>query len=116
VKKTTRPKTISRSRDARTVLLQGARRRAKLKGLPFDLTAADIHIPELCPALGLRLERNVGGKAQGKRSPTLDRISGRRGYVCGNVIVLSCKANQIKSTATPDELERVAAFVRQLVE
>lgn len=96
-------------------LIRLARRRALKQGLPFDLTPEDIHVPEFCPALGIRLERNVGGRAQGKRSPTLDRIDPRKGYVRGNVIVLSAKANQMKSTGAPEELERVAAFVRQLV-
>lgn len=97
-------------------LVSLAKYRAKKNGIPFDLAAGDVHVPEFCPALGLRLERNVGGRAQGKRSPTLDRIDPKKGYVRGNVIVLSAKANQMKSTGTPEELERVAAFVRQLVQ
>jgi hypothetical protein len=96
-------------------LVSLAKHRAKKNNIPFDITFEDVHVPEFCPALGLRLERNVGGRAQGKRSPTLDRIDPKKGYVRGNVIVMSAKANQMKSTGTPEELERVAAFVRQLV-
>ena len=97
-------------------LVRLARRRALKSGTPFDLRPEDVVVPVYCPALGVRLERNHGGKAQGKRSPTLDRIDPKKGYVRGNVIVLSAKANQMKSTGSPEELERVAAFARQLVQ
>jgi hypothetical protein len=99
-----------------TYLIRLARRRALKQGIPCSLTPEDVVVPTYCPALGLRLERNVGGKAQGKASPTLDRIDPKKGYVPGNVIVLSAKANQMKSTGTPEQLERVAAFVRQLIQ
>jgi hypothetical protein len=42
----------------------------------------------------------------------VDRIVPELGYVKGNVIVVSCRANRIKSDATPDELERIASAVR----
>jgi len=92
-----------------------AKHRAKRKGIPFDLTVDDIHIPAFCPVLGIHLSRNIGGCSAHAASPTLDRIKPRKGYVRGNVIVISHKANMMKSTGTADELERVAAFVRQLV-
>lgn len=96
-------------------LLALAKHRAKKQGVPFDLSAEDVHIPHICPALGIRLQRNLGGRSQSASSPTLDRVVPSRGYVRGNVIVLSAKANAIKQNAGPDELEAVAAFCRQLV-
>jgi hypothetical protein len=106
--------TTSPSKAARR-LLALAKYRAKKQGVLFDLTADDIHIPHVCPALGIRLVRNIGGRSQSAASPTLDRITPALGYVRGNVIVLSSKANAIKQNASPKELERVAAFCRQLV-
>lgn len=94
--------------------MRWAKGRAKRNGIPFDLTPEDVHVPAWCPALGLRLEPNTEGRHPHKRSPTLDRIDPKKGYVRGNVVVLSSLANQIKSTATPEQLEAVAAFVRQL--
>lgn len=102
------------SKEARR-LLALAKHRAKKQGVPFDLSAEDIHIPHVCPALGIRLKRNLGGRSQSAASPTLDRIKPDLGYIRGNVIVLSAKANAIKQNATPKELERVASFCRQLV-
>lgn len=81
------------------------------KGLPFDITLEDIDIPDFCPALGIPLFRAKGRKAQGPNSPTLDRLDPDLGYVTGNVMVVSARANQIKSDSTPSELYRVACFV-----
>jgi len=81
------------------------------KGLPFDLHIEDIVVPDFCPALGIPLYRAKGRKAQGPHSPTLDRLNPDLGYVTGNVMVVSARANQIKSDSTPSELYRVACFV-----
>ena len=90
--------------------MRQARRRALKKNLPFDLTAEDLTVPDFCPALGIPLYRASGHKAQGPNSPTLDRIDPEQGYVRGNVLVVSARANQIKSDSTPTELHRVACF------
>ena len=97
-------------------LLGGARRRAKKQGVAFNLTQKDIHIPDLCPALGITICPNFGGAAQHDTSPTLDRIIPGKGYTPGNVVVISAKANAIKSSATLDELELVCGYVRRLQE
>jgi len=100
-------------REVALSLVRQAKRRAARKELPFDLTADDIVVPDFCPALGIPLYRAVGRKAQGPHSPTLDRIDPDLGYVRGNVRVISARANQIKSDATPSELLRVACFVQE---
>lgn len=92
------------------VVLYQARLRAKRKGIPFDITEGDIEVPEVCPVLGMRLEMAVG--AVKDNSPSLDRIDPVLGYVRGNVVVLSHRANRIKSDGTADEHERVAAWLR----
>jgi hypothetical protein len=50
----------------------------------------------------------------GPDSATVDRIDSRLGYVPGNVIVVSCKANRIKNDATVEEMYRVAFFYAAL--
>lgn len=94
--------------DPGRFLLRGAKKRARLKGLPFDLTLADVIVPKLCPVLGLTLA--VGTRRSADTSPTLDRIIPSLGYVRGNVIVISNKANRIKNDASIEELRRVADF------
>lgn len=87
-------------------LLAGARRRAKDCGLEFALTAADVHVPETCPLLGTPMF--FGNGKAGPNSPTLDRIEPSKGYVPGNVWVVSYRANVIKNDATAAELFLVA--------
>lgn len=81
--------------------------------MQFNLTVDDIAIPAFCPALGIPLFKATGAKAQGPNSPTLDRIVPELGYVRGNVRVISARANQIKSNATPEELLRVACYFKE---
>jgi hypothetical protein len=92
--------------------LQGARNRARQKGLPFDLVLEDIIIPTHCPVLGIPMERSSG--VSGPNSPSLDRIVPELGYVKGNVVVISHKANTIKSCATPEEVMAVALWLRSI--
>lgn len=79
-----------------------AKRRAKSAGLPFDIERDEIVIPEFCPIMGMRLEKGVG--VQGDSSPTLDKIDPTKGYVRGNVWVISAIANRMKSNASPEQL------------
>lgn len=85
-----------------------AKRRAKAKGLSFDLRPEDIVIPELCPVLGIPLIR--GGKAR-DNWPSLDRMVPALGYTRDNVRVISYRANRIKNDASADELARIHTYV-----
>lgn len=96
-------------------MLRHAKRRATIKGLPFNLCESDITIPDTCPALCIPLAKNLGAKTGNDNSPSLDRIIAHRGYVRGNIIVVSNKANRIKSNATPAEMLAVAKFYLQLL-
>ena len=46
-------------------------------------------------------------------SPSLDRIIPKKGYVEGNVIIVSDLANRIKADATLDEIKKVVEFYRK---
>lgn len=98
--------------DPLPTLLQGAKSRAKQKGVPFDLTRDDIFIPTHCPVLGIPM---ASGRGNGPiaNSPTIDRIVPELGYVRGNVAVISHRANTIKQNASVTELLAVAAWLRQ---
>jgi hypothetical protein len=81
-----------------------ARRRAKKEGVPFDLLVGDIVVPERCPVLGVELKRGKGtGIGPSPNSPTLDRKVPALGYVKGNVWVISCLANRMKTNSTPEQ-------------
>lgn len=93
-------------------LLRWAKGRAKAKGIPVDITEADIRIPSVCPVLGIPLFKGTGKLTD--NSPTLDRIDSTGGYTKDNVLVVSARANRIKSDATIEELLKVAIFYFQL--
>jgi len=92
-------------------LLKGAKARAKRDGRVFDLGLADITIPEMCPVLGMPLVFHKGRHQAD--SPTLDRINNDKGYVKGNVRVISFRANSLKKDAAVEELEAVVQYMRR---
>ncbi len=92
-------------------LLKAARRRARQRNRPFNLSLQDIVIPECCPILGTTLSHGLGYPTE--QSPSLDEITVGEGYVVGNIQVISRKANTMKSNATPDELRKFAAWIRR---
>lgn len=97
-----------RGRDPIGVLLAAARQRARRKGVLFSICREDIRLPALCPVLGIALELAWGGRKD--NSPSLDRIDNRKGYIPGNMAVISWRANRIKSDANAEELQKVASY------
>lgn len=98
----------SHHKDPTRRLLNLARRRARLKGIEFSLSRADIVIPKTCPVLGIDIRLSNGGFND--NSPTLDRVDNALGYVPGNVVVVSWRANRIKCDAAIDELRKIVEF------
>lgn len=96
----------ARRRSARpaSLMLAWAKSRARLLGLPFDLSESDIVIPERCPVFGTAF-------GEGDAAPSLDRIVPRLGYVQGNVAVVSKRANTLKGDATIEEFEALVRFL-----
>ena len=62
--------------------------------------------------LGISLEQGNGRVHDA--SPALDRLDNAKGYVKGNVVVISYKANRMKSNATIDEIVRLGEWARTL--
>jgi hypothetical protein len=97
-------------------LLIGARCRANTRGIEFNLELNDIVIPEFCPVFPtLRLERGIG-RGRGiplDGCPTLDKIDNAKGYVKGNVWVISWRANFLKSNSTLEEMESLVKVWRE---
>ena len=88
-------------------LFNESKRRAKKKGWEFNLELSDIIIPVVCPVFGMPLVLGSGDN-----SPSLDRIDSSKGYLKGNVRVISWKANRIKSDATAEDLEKILAYIK----
>lgn len=88
-------------------LLYSARSRAKKIKVPCLITIEDIVIPDICPLLNIPL-RKKNGDGHHQNSPSVDRIIPEKGYVKGNIQVISVRANQIKNSATLEEFELIA--------
>lgn len=93
-------------------MLRNVKQRAYKKGWECTITTDDFKIPEYCPVLGVKLERN-SKKGWWPWSPSMDRIDNNKGYIPGNVEVISWRANSLKSNATIEELEKVLAYMKK---
>ena len=103
-----------------------ARTRAKNKNLPFDIdldfvrlmVGKNAEFASHCPVFGIALDwssqRGNGIKTL-PNSPSLDRIDPERGYVKGNVWIISHRANTIKSDASHEELKLVTKAVGEAI-
>jgi len=103
-------------------LLTRIKSKCKKYNLPFDLTLDDIVIPEVCPVLGIPLKFGVKRQDMYRQkyddttldSPSVGRIIPELGYVKGNIVIVSFRANNIKNNATIDELDKIATFYKRL--
>ena len=92
-------------------LIDGARHRAKEKGLDFTITVNDIKLPTTCPVLGIPIYINKGGKSGKDNSPSLDRKDNSIGYVPDNTVVISYRANRLKSNGTVEEFRKIIDYM-----
>lgn len=90
-----------------------AKKRAKDKGVEFNIEVSDVIMPKNCPVFKkYELKKEISAKSGPKPwSPSLDRIDNTKGYVKGNIQVISNKANTMKGNATPEELLQFAYWV-----
>jgi hypothetical protein len=96
------------------IMADSARKRAVKFKVPMNIDAEyilSLCIDE-CPALGLNLDYVATG--QKHNSPSLDRIYPDRGYVKGNVFVISRLANVMKNCGTLEQIVLLAKWVSKL--
>lgn len=102
-------------KDARDKLLYNARQRANKDGKECTIKRDDIILSELCPILGIPLISREGkGRVLGKEnpnSPELDRIDNSKGYVAGNICVISSKANVQKKDGNLKEFMAILTYL-----
>lgn len=74
-------------------------------GFDFNLDRSDIVVPDCCPILGTPFEYKT------YYTSSIDRIDSDKGYIKGNVQVISHKANAMKNSATKEELVKFANWI-----
>jgi hypothetical protein len=93
-------------------LLNHAKSRAKRLGQEFAITYSDLPpIGLTCPILGIEYNQAASHSTK-DFSPSLDRIDSSRGYVVGNVQIISWRANRLKSNGTLEEFKRIVSFLQ----
>jgi hypothetical protein len=106
---------LRKIRPERFMLIR-SRARAKKLGLQFNLEECDIIIPDVCPVLGIPLYfSNTGKKGATNNTPTLDRADNSKGYLKGNVFVISSRANLLKRDAEEWELRAIADYMKSVL-
>jgi hypothetical protein len=94
--------------DVLNILYKNIKSRAKRKGIEFTIQKSDIIIPDICPVFGIKLERE--SRDRWKTGPSVDRIDNTKGYIPGNITVVSRRANILKRDATIEELKLLAEY------
>lgn len=99
-------------------LLFNARARAKKGNMSFNITLDDVTIPKMCPVLGIKMEVGHGKKNCffNPSSPSLDRFDSSKGYIKGNVFVISWRANMLKRDGTLDEFRRIVKYMESHID
>lgn len=100
----------SYARNKKVRLIKLVRARALKKGIPFDLVASEMEWPSHCPVLGVELDYAASFPPP-DNGVSVDRIVPEKGYVKGNVQVMSWLANRMKSNATADQMRAFAKYV-----
>jgi hypothetical protein len=108
----TKPWLTRRKRRPESYLFNIAKQRCKRTGTEFSITVKDIQVPETCPLLGIKLDTYADSVDV---HPSLDRINPKKGYIPGNVWVVSHRANRIKSDANSEELIRIGLRLKELL-
>jgi hypothetical protein len=103
------------------IMARTAKTRAKERNLEYKLDAEYLKSiwTDICPVLGIPIKAAVYESGTSRthkskpqdQSPTLDRIDSTKGYVKGNVAVMSYRANMIKNCGTAEEHRLIADFI-----
>jgi len=89
-----------------------AKARAVKNNIDFTITVDDIAIPEFCPIFpDIKLERSKGKCTYSSMS--LDRRNNAKGYVPGNIQVISNKGNVRKSDMSVEEVRQLLKYMEE---
>ena len=89
----------------RGYIIRNSKYCAKRRNIEFSIKYTDFELPEVCPILGIKLEYGAGHDGNAPQHATLDRIDNTKGYVPGNVMIVSRLANAMKNEASFNQLQ-----------
>jgi hypothetical protein len=82
---------------------------ARSRNIEFTIQPEDLVIPTHCPVFGVLLE-----EGHPEYAPSVDRIDNNKGYVKGNVWIISRRANRIKNDSTLEELQLLVTALQKI--
>ena len=90
----------------------GCKVRSEKKGSPFNVSSAYILsiTPDECPVFKTKFI--FIGQKTCPESATIDRLDPKKGYVEGNIAVISMRANTIKNAYGSEEIFKVAEWLK----
>ncbi len=101
-----------RTNNRFAIRVRACKARSRYRELPFDLT--EDYIKEIwtgvCPVFNTQLD--IQALKNSPKHAELDRVIPKLGYVKGNVVWLSQRANRIKHDAKLEELERLVEWLK----
>lgn len=92
-------------RNPEKAMLNTSRQNARKKRQEHSITLKDIVIPDKCPVFNVPFERGT------ERTASIDRIDNSKGYVPGNIQIISKRANMMKYDANIPELLMFAEWI-----
>jgi hypothetical protein len=96
---------LTKPKRVLSILYCAARVRARKRGIEFTIQREDLVMPNLCPVFRVPMVPRT------KHAPSIDRKDNTKGYVPGNVFIISKRANSIKREATKEDLEALVQYV-----
>jgi hypothetical protein len=81
-------------------------------GYEWTVEFGELEWPEKCPILGMEID--YFAETRQENSPSFDQIDPGKGYVSGNVQILSWRANRIKNNGTAEEHRLIADYLDKL--
>ncbi len=99
----------------RGYIIRNSKFTSKRRNIHFDLKYTDFELPKYCPILNIELKYMTESNGNSFNHATLDRIDNSKGYVPGNVIIISRLANAMKNQASFDQLELFSKNILKLI-
>ena len=115
---------IERARNRYSVspipqMLSNSKIRAKSKGITHTITTSDLEEiwpkNNICPVLNTPFD--IGYKVGKSRNlaPSLDRIIPKKGYIKGNLLIVSDIVNRMKQDSTLEDMEKILKYYTKLL-
>jgi hypothetical protein len=86
---------------------------AKSLGIEWNIRFQEVEWNDYCPVYDIRLDWFNEGKAK-DNTPSFDRTDSDKGYVAGNVVVMSWRANRLKNNARKEDIIALADYMENI--